>query len=220
MRILALDTSSKSCSAALYDSTLLGEITLDLGLTHSEKLMPMVDALFTLTGAEKSSVDAIAVAAGPGSFTGLRIGMATAQGLSLALGVPIAPVPTLYALKEGGAGKAKLTCPMMDARRGEVYAAVYRGDEAVLAPGPYPLKEVLRSIGDESVYVLGDGAYVHKEAILEALPNAVIAPKESGMLKAGYIAAAALKQNLFVSDAQARIDYMRQSQAERLRNGR
>lgn len=139
MKILALDASAKSCAAALYEEKLLGEMYLDLGLTHSEKLLPMIDALLEVTDTEKASLSALAVTAGPGSFTGLRIGMATAQGLCRALSIPIAPVPTLLALKEGGSGFPGVVCPMMDARRGEVYTALYRGEEALLPGGPRPL---------------------------------------------------------------------------------
>lgn len=222
MKILALDASAKSCSAALFDGKLLGETYLDLGLTHSEKLLPMVDALLEVTDTEKSSLSAIAVTAGPGSFTGLRIGMATAHGLSRALSIPIAPVPTLLALKEGGAGFCGVVCPMMDARRQEVYTALYRGDEALLPDGPRPLVAVLdaaRKLSDP-VFFLGDGAAVHRGEIQNALgEQAFFAPLERTLLRASWVAVAAVKHGRFVPETQASIDYMRVSQAERLRHG-
>ncbi len=222
MKILALDASAKSCAAALYEEKLLGEMYLDLGLTHSEKLLPMIDALLEVTDTEKASLSALAVTAGPGSFTGLRIGMATAQGLCRALSIPIAPVPTLLALKEGGSGFPGVVCPMMDARRGEVYTALYRGEEALLPGGPRPLTELLSAAETLSspVFFLGDGAAVHREAIASALGDrAVFAAAERNLLRASWVAVAAVKQGRFVPEAQASIDYMRVSQAERLRHG-
>ena len=127
MKILALDASGKVASVALAENDkLLGEYTSNTGQTHSQTLLPMVDALQRLTGVELSGVDAIAVAAGPGSFTGLRIGSATAKGLSFAWNKPIVEVPTVDAIAWNMAGADGLVCPVLDARRQQTYTGIYR----------------------------------------------------------------------------------------------
>lgn len=127
MNIAAIESSGLVASVAIMqDETLLAEYTVNYKKTHSQTLLPMLEELKRMTELDLDTLHAIAVSAGPGSFTGLRIGSATAKGLGLALGIPIIPVPTLDALAYNLYGTDALICPIMDARRGQVYTAVYR----------------------------------------------------------------------------------------------
>ena len=122
MKLLALDSSGLVASVAILDGeTLVAEYTLNYKKTHSQTLLPMLDEIVKMTQTELSEMDAIAVAAGPGSFTGLRIGSATAKGLGLALNKPIISVPTLEGIAGNFYGTDAIICPMMDARRQQVY---------------------------------------------------------------------------------------------------
>ena len=126
MKILALDSSGLTASVAvLEDDRLVAEYSVNYKKTHSQTLVPMMDAIRQMTELDMGTIDAIAVAAGPGSFTGLRIGSATAKGLGLALKKPIIPVPTVDGLAYQMYGTDKLICPIMDARRSQVYTGLY-----------------------------------------------------------------------------------------------
>lgn len=126
MKILGIDSSGMTASVALVaDDGLMAEFTINNKRTHSETLLPMIDKLMNMAEVQPSELTAIAIAAGPGSFTGLRIGAATAKGLALALDVPIVPVPTLEGLAYNLAGEKRLVVSVMDARRNEVYAGAY-----------------------------------------------------------------------------------------------
>src|SRR4029450_10781406 len=127
MRLLALETATLAGGAALLDDgRLVGESRLNITLTHSERLMLIVDRLRQACGWEAASLDGLAVSIGPGSFTGLRVGAATAKGLALALEVPVAPVPTLDALAATLPFADAPVCPLLDARKNEVYCSRYR----------------------------------------------------------------------------------------------
>ena len=129
MKVLALESATLSGGAALVDGErLLGEITLDVAVTHSERLMAAVDRLVAECGFSPRDLDGLAVSIGPGSFTGLRVGLATVKGLALALDLPIAPVPTLDALAARLPFAEAAVCPILDARKGEVYLSLYRWD--------------------------------------------------------------------------------------------
>jgi tRNA threonylcarbamoyladenosine biosynthesis protein TsaB len=161
MRLLALETATLAGGAALLeDGRLVGESRLDIALTHSERLMAMVDRLLQDCGWAVSSLHALAVSVGPGSFTGLRVGAATAKGLALALEIPVAPVPTLDALAATLPFADAPVCPLLDARKGEVYCSLYRwtGEEMArqwdyLALPPAAAAARL----EPPVIVLGDG---------------------------------------------------------------
>jgi len=127
MRLLALETATLAGGAALLeDGRLVGESRLNIALTHSERLLAVVDRLLQDCAWETESLGALAVSVGPGSFTGLRVGAATAKGLALALEVPVAPVPTLDALAATLPFVDAPVCPLLDARKGEVYCCLYR----------------------------------------------------------------------------------------------
>ena len=130
MRILALDSSGMVASVAVVwadkdEEELVAEYTVNYKKTHSQTLLPMLDEIVKITELDMETIDAVAVAAGPGSFTGLRIGAATAKGLALALRKPVIAVPTLEGLAYNLCGSEKLVCPIMDARRGQVYTGIY-----------------------------------------------------------------------------------------------
>ncbi len=162
MRVLAVETSTLAGGAALLDGGLVvGEYTLDISLTHSERLMGAIDRLLTDAGWTVRDLEGLAVSVGPGSFTGLRIGLSTVKGLALALTIPIAAVPTLDAMATLLPFAALPVCPVLDARKREVYASLYRWDGAdmrrewnYLALAPADLARRL----DEPVIVLGDAA--------------------------------------------------------------
>ena len=133
MRILALDSSGLVASVAVVEGGVLeaqtiAEYTVNYKKTHSQTLLPMLDEVARMTELDLNSMDAIAVAAGPGSFTGLRIGSATAKGLGLALDKPLIHIPTLEGLAYNLCGTDHIVCPIMDARRGQVYAGIYEFD--------------------------------------------------------------------------------------------
>ena len=126
MRILAIDSSGLAAAAAwMEDDTLLGEFTINYKKTHSQTLLPMMDELTEMLGIDVSTADAVAVSKGPGSFTGLRIGSATAKGIGLALNKPLIEVPTVDALACNLYDTEGLVVPMMDARRSQVYTGIY-----------------------------------------------------------------------------------------------
>ena len=136
MRILALDSSGLVASVAVVESgsenadpQTIAEYTVNYKKTHSQTLLPMLDEIVKMTELDLETVDAIAVAAGPGSFTGLRIGSATAKGLGLALNKPLIHIPTLEGLAFNLCGTDRLVCPIMDARRGQVYTGIYRFED-------------------------------------------------------------------------------------------
>jgi tRNA threonylcarbamoyladenosine biosynthesis protein TsaB len=129
MRILAVETSTLAGGAALLDGErLLGEYTLNIKATHSERLMAAVDRLLGDSGWDVADLEGLAVAIGPGSFTGLRIGVSAVKGLALALGIPVAAVPTLDALAATLPFATYPVCPVLDAKKGEVYACLYHWD--------------------------------------------------------------------------------------------
>ena len=172
MKILALDSSGIVASVAVIeDDILLAEYTVNYKKTHSQTLLPMLDEVVKMTELDLETIDAIAVAAGPGSFTGLRIGSATAKGLGLALKKPLIAVPTVDALAYNLYDVSGLICPIMDARRNQVYTGIYRFEEhklvAVKQQWASPMTELIEELNKlgESVTFLGDGVPVFRSMI-------------------------------------------------------
>lgn len=127
MKLLAVESATLSGGAAILDGDrLLGEITLNIAITHSERLLAAVDRLVVDCGLAPADLEGLAVSVGPGSFTGLRVGLATVKGLAMALDLPIAPVPTLDALAARLPFADAPVCPILDARKNEVYLSLYR----------------------------------------------------------------------------------------------
>ena len=154
MKLLALDSSGLVASVAILDGeTLVAEYTLNYKKTHSQTLLPMLDEIVKMTQTELSEMDAIAVAAGPGSFTGLRIGSATAKGLGLALNKPIISVPTLEGIACNFYGTDAIICPMMDARRQQVYTGIYHFAggtefEELVAQEAGPVEDIIKKCNE------------------------------------------------------------------------
>lgn len=236
MKILALDSSGLTASVAvLEDDRLIAEYSVNHKKTHSQTLVPMMDEIRRMTELELPTIDAIAVAAGPGSFTGLRIGSATAKGLGLALQKPIIPVPTVDGLAYQMYGMQQLICPIMDARRDQVYTGLYEFQKkAGEQPAEYELhilkpqcavsiEEIAQCInvyGRETVF-LGDGVPVFAEKLktLLQVPYS-FAPAHRRMQSAaavGVYAGLLYKKGVYQTAAEHQPEYLRLSQAERER---
>lgn len=228
MKILALDSSGIVASVAIVeDNTLLAEYTVNYKKTHSQTLLPMLDEVAKMTELDLSTIDAIAVAAGPGSFTGLRIGSATAKGLALALKKPLVAVPTVEALAYNLYDTNGLICPIMDARRNQVYTGIYRFEnhklvtlEDQMAVSITDLLDKLNERG-EPVTFLGDGIPVFEKTIGENLkvPH-TFAPAHVNKQRAAAVAALGeiyYREGKLQSAAEHTPEYLRVSQAERER---
>ena len=229
MKILAIDSSGLVASVAVVeDDRLTGEYTIDHKKTHSQTLLPMIDALRQMIELDMSSLDAIAVAAGPGSFTGLRIGSATAKGLGLALSVPLIAVPTVDAIAYTLYGASGRICPLMDARRNQTYTGIYRfsddgGFEVLREQCAVDISEIIGDVNgsDEPVIFLGDGVPVFRDTI-EASCRAPYRFAPAGWNRQRGAAVAALGRIYYdegrtISAADFRPIYLRLSQAERER---
>ena len=231
MKLLVLDSSGLVASVALIeDDRLIAEYTTGNKLTHSQTLLPMLNEVIKRTSFEMEDIDAIAVAKGPGSFTGLRIGAATAKGLGLALNKPIVPVPTVDGLAYQLFGTSKIICPMMDARRKQVYTGFYRfegGEMKVLkeqcAQSVEDTLDKLRKY-NEPVIFLGDGVPVYHDEIMEKMgESAIFAPAHANRQRAAAVGALAqvyFAQGIYESADEFVPDYLRKSQAEREREER
>lgn len=221
MTLLAIDTSGQTACAAIVDETqIVGEIALNArtgekSWTHSEILMPGIDELFRLVGVDMHSIDYIAYTNGPGSFTGLRIGASTALGLGAGLNKPTIAVPTLDALAYNMKCCGHTVVPMMDARRGQVYSAIY-SKETVRVSDYFalPVEDVLAQIPSEAIF-LGDGACTYKDIILAAKPDAIFAAPNNNRQRASSAAVWAIEQIRagFVPDSSVEILYVREPQA-------
>lgn len=219
--ILAVETSAQTASAAVMkDGVIVGEASFTNGLTHSQTIMPMVD--FCLKGASVSisDVDVFAVSNGPGSFTGLRIGVGTVKGLAYAGGKGCIGVSTLKALAHNIAPTDALIVPIMDARRAQVYCAAYRYCGAalseVIAPAAMDVNELCGLINEKAVFV-GDGVKVYKEKIAAILgEKAFFAPPQLCLQRAASVCAAAAEQQIIAPEA-LEVIYLRKPQAERER---
>ncbi|MBE3582120.1 MAG: tRNA (adenosine(37)-N6)-threonylcarbamoyltransferase complex dimerization subunit type 1 TsaB [Thermoanaerobacteraceae bacterium] len=195
MLVLGIETSTSVVSAALVDAQkLLAEVYLDSKEHHSRRLLPVISSLLEEVGVKIKDLAGIAVALGPGSFTGLRIGLATAKGLAHAGGKPLVGVPTLDALALNAAGVGGLICPVVVARRQEVYTALYRWQEGRLhclvshqAVNPSSWVLELASYG-EPVYFLGDAVMPYKKVWEELQERAVFLPPENALPRAAQIA--------------------------------
>ena len=227
MRILGIESSSLVASAAVVENEVtLAEYTVNYKKTHSQTLLPMIDEMMRLLDMEPSAVDAIAVSGGPGSFTGLRIGSATAKGLGLALKKPLIHVPTLDAMAYGLFGASGLICPMMDARRQQVYTGIYRFEERFeivmeqSALAVADLAERLNGLG-ERVTFLGDGVPAYEKQLAETLTVPYcFAPAHVNRQRAASVAALGavyFAEGKTETAAEHKPDYLRKSQAERER---
>ncbi len=222
MKILAVDTSSAVASAAIVeDDKLICECVLNNKLTHSQTIMPMIDYVFKASELKPQDIDIFAVANGPGSFTGLRIGVTTVKGLAHAEGKPVVGVNTLEALAYNLPFCPYIISPIMDARREQVYNAFYKVENGqiieIAPPRAIALSDCLEELQGfgKQVIFLGDGVPVFKEKIKEVLGSlALFAPQTVNAQRASAVAEAA-KNKQTVPYAELVPVYLRQSQAER-----
>lgn len=228
MKILGLDSSGLVASIAVIENdNLLGEYTVNYKKTHSQTLLPMLDEVARMIELELGTIDAIAIAGGPGSFTGLRIGSATAKGLGLALDKPIVNVPTVNALACNLVGHKDMVCPLMDARRNQTYTGLYRfvqNEFQVLREQcAVGIDEIIEDINGrgEPVVFLGDGVPVFTPYIEEHCKVAYsFAPAHMNKQRAGAVAWLGMQyfaEGHCESAEEHKPDYLRLSQAERER---
>lgn len=230
--ILAIESSALVASVALAEEdTILAEYTTNQKKTHSQTLLPMIHEIFQMTGIEKEAIEAIAITSGPGSFTGLRIGSATAKGLALAWDRPIVPVPTVDALAYNLQYTNSLICPIMDARRNQVYTGIYAFEDngstvefkTIRPQCAISIEEIISDLNETGhpVIYLGDGVPVYRDVLTEKTKvDYLFAPAHCNRQDAGALAALAqiyYEKGQMVSAAEHRPDYLRLSQAERER---
>ena len=227
MKILAFDTSAKTASVAVCEGgNILGVSNIDNGLTQSELVLPMAEALLSQLKMSFADVELYAVTVGPGSFTGVRIGVSTVKGLAFGRDIPCAPVSTLEALAENAAGLTGLIVPCMDARRGQFYTATFAAtaegisrmtpDRAISAE---ELAEELRSY-EGDIYITGDGYDVAHKLLTSLGVKLAVTPYLLRLQNAVSIARVAEKmyaQGLSVSERELAPSYLRLPQAERER---
>lgn len=234
MRILALDSSGLVAGVAVVEtdgaeSRTVAEYTVNYKKTHSQTLLPMLDEIAGMISLDRDTVDAIAVAGGPGSFTGLRIGSATAKGLGLAMKKPLIHVPTLEGMAYNLWGTDRIVCPIMDARRGQVYTGIYEFREDRLEVLEDQMAVDIRELGERlkryerPVIFLGDGVPVHRQALTEEIMagcEIAFAPAHMNRQRAASVGCLAIQYYLegkTETAAAHQPDYLRVSQAERER---
>lgn len=225
MKILAFDSTAITASVAVTDGErLLGEITLNNGNTHSETLLPMAESLFRMLSITTADVDLFASSTGPGSFTGVRIGAATLKGMAFGTGKPCVGVSTLEALAYNMRSHKGIICPVMNARRSQVYTAIFESDGEKLvrlaedmAIGADELDEKLSQY-DSPIYLCGDGIEVaiecFKSTKVEKTPERL---RYQSAYSVAQVALRMYEEGKSVSDAELTATYLRLSQAERER---
>ncbi len=227
MKLLALDSSGMVASVAIMtEDLLIAEYSLNYKKTHSQTLMPMLDEIVSGTDSSLDSFDYLAVAGGPGSFTGLRIGSATVKGLGLALNKPVVSVPTLEALAMNVCGSRYRVCPIMDARRNQVYTGIYHFEKMSLQVDmeqkPMDIGHLLEILSQykEPVLFLGDGVPVYRDVIEKASFEVCFAPAHMNRQRASSVGVRAWDYVREGKTENARDHvpvYLRLSQAERER---
>lgn len=232
MKILALDSSGLVATVAVIeDDVVTAEYTTCHKKTHSQTLIPMLDEIKRMIELDLKTLDAIALTKGPGSFTGLRIGCATAKGLGFALDCPLVPIPTVDALAYNMYGSSALICPLMDARRDQVYTGLYRfekkgGVYEMICEVPQcavSIEEIVNIVNtwEQEVIFLGDGVPAYKDKI-EAMCQVEFSFAPAGFNRqrassVGILGALAYAKGEYVSADDMEPDYLRLSQAERER---
>ena len=225
MLILAFETSAKAASVALMEGRkLLGESYQNTGLTHSQTLMVMAEDLLKQCGKTAQDVEAVAVAEGPGSFTGVRIGVAAAKGYAWGKDIPCYGVSTLEAMAESLGIYEGYVCPVMDARRSQVYNALFYVNHGIIerhredrAIALSDLREDLQHL-DGPIYLVGDGSTLTYNTLKDSIENLILPPEHRMHQRAvgvGLIAARMAEAGLAPSGGALTPNYLRLSQAER-----
>lgn len=224
MIVLAADTSTSYNSVALCDGgCVLAETAVKAGRRHSERLLATVDWILAEAGTALERVELLAISQGPGSFTGLRVGIAAWKGLALANGLPLVGVPTLDAMARSAAFHRGIVCPLLDARMNEVFGAVYECNGASCAKRSEdrvcPIEIFLDGLEDGALF-LGDGALLYRDAIESHNPGALLAPDAYSAPRASNVAfegLALLAAGTPCDGAALDAVYLRKSQAEEAR---
>ena len=227
MLILAFETSAKAASVALLEGDkLLSESYQNTGMTHSQTLMVMAEDMLKQCGKTAKDVDALAVAEGPGSFTGVRIGVAAAKGFAWGREIPCYGVSTLEAMAQSLGIYDGYICPVMDARRSQVYNALFEADRGEItriredrAISLDDLAEDVKKL-EKSVFLVGDGSILCYNTLLERVPSLVLPPEHRMHQRAvgvGIIAARQIRAGISGDAAALTPNYLRLSQAERER---
>lgn len=226
MKILAVDTTGQTASVAIIaQDTILAEYSIHYNMTHSQTIMPMIDEICNRVHLDLSELDYVACCCGPGSFTGLRIGAATVKGLALGLNIPVVAVPTLDALAYNIFDTDVVICPIMDARRQQVYTAFYEWKEGELCKlteySAISIQEVIDKAKGypQKVVFLGDGVAVHEQLLLNE-NHFDIVPVHCRLQRAASVAVLAKKmaeQGKVIKGNELELIYLRKPQAERER---
>ncbi len=223
MKILAIDSCmNTSTVAALEDERLLALYTVNTENTHSETLLPMIRDALSSAGINADEIDAYAVSYGPGSFTGVRIGVATVKGLAFGKNKPCVEVSTVEALAMNLDGFDGIICPVMNARRGQVYTGVFRNGVRLMEDRCMMLDElipILESYG-EKIYFVGDGYELAKARNIKNMGYTPEPLRYANGYSVGKIAYGKIKNSESVSDSDIRVNYLRKPQAEREREER
>lgn len=225
MLILGTDTSSKAAVGALMeDGEIICEYTLNINNTHSEKFLPLIEQMLKSTGYTYDDIDIFASGLGPGSFTGIRIGVATIKGLCGALGKKAVGVSSLEALAYNACGFSEIIVPTVFARADEVFCAVYESDmKEIMAPSVMTIEELLEFCADKKALFLGDGAEKFASLIKEKSDEFTVAEQNMSIMRGSGVCAVALKKaekGEFTDYDKLVPVYLRQSQAEREYNNK
>lgn len=222
MKLLAIDTSTMLGGAALLDDeSLLAESRLNVRVTHSERLLAEIDHILSRAGLTIQDIDVFAAAIGPGSFTGLRVGLSTIKGLVFATGKKIVSVPTLEAFAWNLPYSIYQVCPLLDARKREVYAAIFRwaGDNFIRELNEQPMKidSLLEKISEPTIFI-GEGVEIYKANIINKLAEKAIFPPPQFMVPSpsnvAYLGMKKARQGDFDDIVKAVPMYLRKSEAE------
>lgn len=227
MKILALDSTAKTASVCITENEkLLGLYTVNTENTHSETLLPMIKSAFTSTGLNVSDIDAFAVSVGPGSFTGVRIGVATIKGLAFGTGKTCVGVSTIEALFENLDGFSGIICPVMNARRGQVYTGLFDNGVRILedccieADKLIPIIETARAGKRKKVYFVGDGYELLADKKVGGFTNTPELLLYQNAYSVAKIAYRKMQSGISGKDTELVINYLRKPQAEREREER
>lgn len=222
MKLLAVETSTMLGGIALMEGdTLIGESRINVKVTHSERIMTEIDHLLTRSGWTIDDVDVFGAASGPGSFTGLRVGLSTVKGLVYATGKRLVSVPTLEAFAWNIPFAAHRVCPLFDARRKEVYAGLYQWSETgfikVMEERALKLEELLAGISEPVIFI-GEAAVLHRELIRETLGGLALfgAPQQMvpSPANVAYLCMKKAEEGLFEDPIRLVPRYLRKSEAE------
>lgn len=220
MKILAIDSTANTSTVALLENeTLLGIYTANTKNTHSETLLPMVKHLMSTLNVSIDQIDAYAVSNGPGSFTGVRIGVATIKGLAFGRNKRCVEVSTIEALSENLEGFSGIVCPIMNARRGQVYTGAFLNGKRIIDDTCMMLDDLIPMLEEynESIYFVGDGYSLIENKGVKNLMNTPEMLRYQNAYSVGKIAYKKLLSDEATTDRELSVEYLRKPQAERER---